>query len=87
MVFGASGASLDNNSLGGSPPLALGFLFNNFIASGNALSHPCRVHLLDLNSAAVILTAHFSFKFTQPQQDGKVGGSTIVPGFLSSGFL
>lgn len=78
MAFGASGAS---------PPLALEFLFNNFIASENTLSHPCRVHLLDLNSTAVVLTTYLSFKFTQPQQDGKVGGSTIVPGCLSSGFL
>lgn len=60
MVFRTSGASLDN-SLGGSLPLALGVLFNNFIASGNALSHPCRAHLLDLNSAAVVLTTYFSF--------------------------
>lgn len=82
MVCGALRASLDN-SQGGSPSLALGFSFNNLMASGSFLFHPRQVQLLDVNSVAVLLTTHFSFQLSQPEWDCRVSGSTIVYTCLS----
>lgn len=72
----ASGASLANHSQEGRSVLEQQFSSSNLTAPESVLFHPCRV----------LLGFFFLFQLTQPREGCKVGGSTIAPGCLSSGF-
>ena len=61
MVCGASGASLADNTVENSSPLALVFLSNNLIASESVLPYHCRVPFRFKLVSCCLITHFFSF--------------------------